>query len=68
MSVTEIYEREVKPLPAADRIRLATLILNDIAPQGVADYSTEWSEQDITEFTSQNWNRQADGDRDVSNG
>ena len=37
MTVREIYEQAIKPLPAADRLRLATLILNDIPPQAVVD-------------------------------
>ena len=31
MSVTELYERVVRPLPHQDRLRLAAIILNDVA-------------------------------------
>ena len=37
MNVHELYEQTIKSLPAAERLRLAVLILNDIPPQSVVD-------------------------------
>ncbi len=55
MTVTEIYEQTIKPLPAAERLRLAKLILGDIPPEWVVDYSDEWSEEDYRDFSSASW-------------
>ena len=50
MSVTEIYEESIKSLPAVERLQLATIILNDIPPQCMVDYNTEWSDEDLEDF------------------
>jgi hypothetical protein len=42
-----IYYQVVKPLPPSERLKLATLVLNDIPPQAVVDYSEEWTEEDM---------------------
>jgi hypothetical protein len=51
MTVQEMYEQSIRPLPAPDRLRLATLILNEIPPLAVVDYSDEWSDEDMRDFT-----------------
>jgi hypothetical protein len=48
----EVYDQIIKPLPASERLKLATMILNNIPPQSVVDYSEEWSEEDMREFTA----------------
>jgi hypothetical protein len=53
--VNEIYQKTIRPLPAGDRLRLATIILNDIPPQSVVDYSDEWSEEDYRDFSKASW-------------
>jgi hypothetical protein len=55
MNVHELYEQTIKSLPAADRLRLAVLILNDIPPQSVVDASESWTEGDLQEFTQASW-------------
>ncbi len=52
MTTQEMYEKTIKPMPAPERLRLATLILNDISPWAVADYSEEWSDEDLRDFTN----------------
>ena len=47
-----IYNRVVKPLPPSERLKLATMILNDIPPRAIVDYSDEWTEEDIRDLTS----------------
>ncbi len=60
MTIQELYDQSIRPLPAAERLRLATLILNDIPPQAVADYSDEWSEEDRRDFTLHSLRRAAE--------
>jgi hypothetical protein len=55
MTVHELYEQTIKSLPAAERLRLAVLILNDIPPQSVVDDSERWTEVDLQEFTQAGW-------------
>jgi hypothetical protein len=55
MNVHELYEQTIKSLPAAERLRLAVLILNDIPPQSVVDESASWTEADLQEFTQASW-------------
>jgi hypothetical protein len=53
MTLSELYEREIRSRPAGERLRLAARILNDIAP----DESDSWSEQDLREFSRMGWAR-----------
>jgi hypothetical protein len=55
MNVQELYDQTIKSLPAADRLCLAMLILNDIPPQSVVDDSTSWTEEDLQAFTQASW-------------
>lgn len=57
MNIMDVYNRAIKPLPTADRLRLAALILNGIPPEAVADYDEEWSEEDYEEFALAGWQR-----------
>jgi len=50
VNVEELYEEQIRSLPTADRLRLATLILNDIPPQSVVDYRDDWSDDDLRDF------------------
>ncbi len=54
MNVNQIYET-IRPLPVVERLRLATLILNDISPQCIVDYNEEWSEEDYRDFNKTGW-------------
>ena len=38
-------------LSPSERFELATLLLKDIPPHSVVDYSTEWSDEDLRDFT-----------------
>lgn len=53
-TIQEIYQNIVATLPLSDRLRLAALILNDLAQQNVQviDTSDTWREQDQLELTS----------------
>lgn len=50
-----IYDQIVKSLPIAERFKLAQLILTDISPRAVVDYSEEWTEEDMREFSEWSW-------------
>ncbi len=50
-----IYNEIVKSLPPPERFKLATLILNDIPPRAVVDYSEEWTEEDYRDFAAASW-------------
>jgi hypothetical protein len=52
----ELYDQIIKPLPASERLKLATMILNGISSRSVVDYSEEWSEEDMRDFTAASWN------------
>jgi hypothetical protein len=55
MNVQEFYEQAIKILPAAQRLRLAALILNDIVPSSEVDDSDRWTEEDLQDFTQMSW-------------
>lgn len=50
MSVDQIYNQAVESLAPADRLRLATMLLETVSPGGVVDDGEAWSEQDISEY------------------
>ena len=50
-----IYSQVVKSLSPSERLKLATLILNDIPPQAVVDYSEAWTEEDYRDFAAASW-------------
>ena len=55
MTVQEMYEQIIKPFPAGERLRLATLILNDIPPQLVIDQGDTWTSEDEQDFRRATW-------------
>ena len=54
-TASEVYASNVRAMPASERLRLATIILNDLPPEAVVDYSTEWSDRDLIEFGQSGW-------------
>jgi len=44
-----LYSQTIKSLPVSQRLKLATIILNDIPSRAVTDYSEEWTEEDMRE-------------------
>lgn len=55
MSVQELYETSVRPLTAAQRLELATLILQGIPASAMVDESDEWTEEDLDDFARAGW-------------
>jgi len=48
----EIYAASTGPLPASERLRLATIILEELAQTAgsVLDYSDAWTEEDMRDL------------------
>jgi hypothetical protein len=51
MGIEQIYEKTIRPLPAGERLRLARLILDGIPAEAVADFSDEWSDEDLRDLS-----------------
>jgi len=53
MTAREIYERDIRQLPPMDRLRLASLILDDLTGPSSRplDVSDQWSHEDIADLT-----------------
>ncbi|WP_293336516.1 hypothetical protein [Microcoleus sp. CAWBG58] len=53
-TVREVYDRVISTLSPTDRLRLATLILNDLVQQNlsVVDESETWTEEDKLDVTA----------------
>lgn len=53
-TIQEIYSQVIRALPPAERLRLATLILNDLVQHDadVVDQSDTWTEQDQLDLVS----------------
>lgn len=50
----EVYTSSVKSLPASERLRLATLILDELSQTAapILDFSDVWSDEDLHDFSS----------------
>jgi hypothetical protein len=55
VTIQQLYDQSIKNLPAAERLRLATLILNDIPSEAVIDYREGWSDEDLQDFSRASW-------------
>ncbi len=51
----ERYKQIIRALPLAERFQLGAMILRDIPEHGVVDYSEEWTEEDLHEFSTSSW-------------
>ncbi|HBK99527.1 MAG TPA: hypothetical protein DD001_20495 [Microcoleaceae bacterium UBA10368] len=53
-TVREVYDRVLSTLSPTDRLRLATLILNDLVQQNlsIVDESETWNEEDQLDVTT----------------
>jgi len=54
MSVESLYQTQIKGLPIVERLRLARLIMDELADSTsdwVADWSDAWSQQDLYDFS-----------------
>ncbi len=53
MTAQELYDLSVTALPKSEKLRLATLILQELSTTAGAalDYSETWTEEDMREWT-----------------
>jgi hypothetical protein len=63
MTVSDVYNTAVKPMPMADRLKLAVMILNDIPPQAISDYQDAWTDEDLHDFSLSTWKQTPNGGR-----
>jgi hypothetical protein len=61
----DVYSKSVEVLPASERLRLATLILEGLSGSAATlDYSDFWSEEDIKDVTAFSANHAVETDTD----
>jgi len=54
MSPRDIYDKTIRPLPPMERLRIATLILDELSAsdgQGL-DIGDGWSDEDVADLTA----------------
>lgn len=51
MTLRELYDQTIRPLSASDRLRIAALILSEIADERGIDVSDTWDSTDLREFS-----------------
>jgi hypothetical protein len=54
LTAQDVFARDVRDLPPAERLRLASLILQELTESGVAvvQQSESWSEEDLRDLTA----------------
>ena len=57
MTLIDLYNQSIKPLSRSERLRLASLILNDLTATATVDEGTEWRDEDYRDFTNGSWSR-----------
>ena len=60
MTLIDLYNQSIKPLSPSERLRLASLILNDLTATATVDEGTEWRDEDYRDFTNANWSGLSD--------
>jgi len=51
--IQDLYESQVRPMPPSERLQLARLILDDVAPsEKPVDISDEWSDDDVADLSA----------------
>ena len=58
----DVYNATVRELPAAERLRLAALILNGLADSVPVDVAPHWSDEDVREVTAFSLRTASDGE------
>ena len=54
ITAQQVFETSVRILPASERLRLATLILDDLSATSAdaLDYSDSWTEEDVRDLSA----------------
>ena len=51
--IQDLYDTRVKPMPPAERLQLARLIIDDLASsEKPLDVSDDWSDDDLADLTA----------------
>ncbi len=51
--IQDLYDTRVRPMPPAERLQLAKLIIDDLAPSDKpVDVSDDWSDDDLADLTA----------------
>lgn len=51
--IQDLYESRVRPMPPAERLQLARLIIDELAPsEKPVDVSDEWSDDDLADLSA----------------
>ena len=51
--IQDLYDTRVRPMPPAERLQLAKLIIDDLAPsEKPLDVSDDWSDDDLADLTA----------------
>ncbi len=51
--IQDLYDARVRPMPPAERLQLARLIIDDLAPSDKPlDVSDDWSDDDLADLTA----------------
>ena len=50
-TIDEIYNQVIQGFPSAERLRLATLILNNLVQQNSIDDGDTWTEEDVSDLS-----------------
>jgi hypothetical protein len=58
MSARDIYDKTIRPLPPMERLRIATLILDDLSASGGKglDLRDDWSDEDVADLLAYSMN------------
>jgi hypothetical protein len=66
MSARDVYESAIRPLPPVERLRLASMILDDLASSGGAglDLRDDWSDEDVADVVTASLRRARQFDPD----
>ena len=52
MTLEQLYDQAISPLPTVDRLRLATMILNQIPAHSIVDERDDWTDDDIRDVVA----------------
>ena len=52
MTLEQLYDQAIGPLPTVDRLRLATMILNKSPAQSIVDDRDDWTDVDVRDVVA----------------
>ena len=52
MTLEQLHDQAIGPLPTVDRLHPATMILNQIPAQSIVDDRDDWSDEDVRDVVA----------------